>query len=145
MVLQGSCCCGNITLSWDANATLLVPRACQCSYCVSRQAAWVGQTGTSFHVTIHRPEHHRIITQGSRTARFHECTSCNTVVFATALLEREHYGILNAHCLQQYPDLAAPVQTDFSTQDPERKRSRWRRNWCHPVAIEYGALERNLT
>lgn len=145
MILQGSCGCGNITLSWDADGTILIPRACQCSYCAARRAAWVSQRSTAFHVTIHRPENHRTITQGSRIARFHECTCCKTTVFATALLERESYGILNARCLQQYSRLAAPVTTDFSAQDPERKQSRWRRNWCHPVMIEYGVHEHRLT
>ena len=138
MAIKGQCECGNIQLHWQTVDLSLVPRACGCEYCAEHGAHWVSKHGTRFTAMINRPEQHRTVTHGSRSARFHECTHCNQPVFISADLQGEVFGVLNASCLSNPAGFAKPVAADFSSQNAEQKQERWRRNWCSPVTIAYG-------
>ena len=133
--MHGSCRCRNFEVIWQIVDFSLVPRACQCTYCVSKSAAYVSKSGTKFEVTIHNETLHRVVQHGSNSAFFHECAHCNELVFVTAEIEDELYGVLNAYCLQNKLGFATPVETVFDTQTAAQKRQRWRLNWCHPVVV----------
>lgn len=132
----GSCKCKNIEIHWQVIDLTLVPRACLCSYCISKGAAYVSKPHSKFEATIHDDNSYSKVQHGSRSAIFHECTNCKIVVFVTAEIGGEVYGALNANCLINKMGFSNPVSTDFSTESGAEKRERWRKNWCQPVLIK---------
>ncbi len=141
MSLRGSCRCNNIEVLWHTVDYSIVPRACQCEYCLAKGAAYVCKSGTAVDVCIHKEPLHRISMHGSKTARFHECGHCGDVVFVTADIDGDVYGVLNALCMKNKLGFSAAVPTDYSAEAAETKRDRWRQNWCHPVTISSRSSE----
>lgn len=137
MSMHGHCRCNNIQLVWRTMDYSVVPRACQCSYCLAKGAAYVSKSGTTVEVRIHNKRLHAIITHGSQLAEFHECGACADLVLVTAHIDGESYGALNARCMDNKPGFAAAVAIDCSGHTAEQKRLRWRQNWCSPVRIQF--------
>lgn len=135
MSIYGHCDCRNIEVIWHTVDYSVAPRACQCDYCLARDAAYVSKAGTRVEVSIHNSKLHRIVRQGSESAEFHECGNCGRIVLATVELDGELYGALNANQLKNPRGFASPVKTDWSGQSAAQKLERWRQNWCHPVRI----------
>lgn len=135
MTMRGSCECNNIKIAWQIVDCSLVPRACQCEYCLSKSAAYVSKAGTKFEAVIQNKNLYKIIQHGSNCAKFYECANCSQVVFVTAEIEGEIYGALNANCLHNKLGFSPSIQTNVSAQSADQKRERWRQNWCCPVLI----------
>ena len=135
MSITGSCDCNNFEIFWHTVDHSLVPRACQCDYCLPRGAAYVSKSRTKFDVLIHNTKLHKQVQQGSHTAVFHECAGCEQVVCVTSEIDGEMFGALNARCLNNKFGFPAPIQTDFGEQTADQKRERWRQNWCCPVKV----------
>ncbi|MBV1908008.1 MAG: hypothetical protein KUG78_01735 [Kangiellaceae bacterium] len=135
MSILGHCKCKNIKVTWHVIDYSMSPRACQCDYCSSKNAAYVSKSGSKVEVKINDKSHHKIVTQGSQTAKFHECANCNDIVFVTAEIAGLVYGIINADILQNKFAFSAPQETDFSGQSQQQKLERWQKNWCCPVTI----------
>ena len=133
--MYGSCNCKNIEIQWQTIDLSLVPRACQCSYCLAKGAAYVSKTRSSFQAIIHNERCYAKVQQGSRSAIFHECTNCDVVVFVTAQINGDVYGALNANCLLNKVGFSTPIITDFGTESVTQKQHRWAKNWCLPVII----------
>jgi hypothetical protein len=133
--MRGRCSCNNIEVLWHTVDYSVVPRACQCDYCLAKNAAYVSKSGTTVEVFIHKRDQHRITTQGSGVARFHECGNCGELVLVTADIDGEIYGALNATCLSNKLGFSPPVLVDYTGDTAVRKRERWRQHWCHPVRI----------
>ena len=131
--MRGNCRCNNIQIVWHTVDYSVVPRACQCEYCLTKGAEYVSKSGTAVDVVVHKERHHRIIMHGSRIARFHECANCGDVVLVTAEIDGTNYGVLNAMCMKNKLGFPAPVQAYLSDRTAEQKRDRWRQNWCYPV------------
>ena len=136
MGMHGNCRCRNIEVSWQIRDYSLVPRACQCTYCLQHAAAWVSKSGSNFAVTIHNTERYSTVEQGSHTALFHQCANCDQVVFVTTCIDGELYGALNANCMHNKSGFPKPLATDFSAQSAVEKLTRWQQHWCRPVIIE---------
>lgn len=143
MSITGGCSCNNIEITWHTVDHSLVPRACQCDYCLSKAAAYVTKSGTRFDVLIRSEKFHKKVQHGSNSAVFHECTNCNQVIFVTSEIEGELYGALNAIHLNSKQGFSASVKANFSSQTAEQKRERWRQNWCRPVLITSLARGKN--
>ena len=135
MSMYGSCSCRNIEVRWQITDLSLVPRACQCSYCTSKETAYVSKSRSKFEAIIHDDACYGKVQHGSKNATFHECMNCDVVVFVTAVIDGEVYGALNAKCLINKMGFSTPVLTDFSRESGTQKQERWRRNWCWPVLI----------
>lgn len=135
MSMRGSCDCNNIEIIWHVIDYSLVPRACQCDYCVTKSAAYVSKSATKFEAIIRNNNLHKTVQQGSNSAVFHECANCDQVIFVTIEIDGELYGALNANHLNNKLGFSTPVKTNFSSQTAQQKQERWRQNWCHPVSI----------
>lgn len=133
--MYGSCKCKNIEVQWQTIDHSLVPRACQCSYCMSKGAAYVSKSGSKVEATIHDSNSYGKVQHGSKNAIFHECTNCGDVVFVSVEIDGEMYGAINANCLTNKMGFSNPLLTNFSGESGAEKRKRWRENWCHPVLI----------
>ncbi len=130
-----SCRCKNIEIDWQLTDRSLVPRSCQCSYCVSKGAAYISKSGSKFSVRIHNNKLHRTVQHGSNSAIFHECGHCDSLVFVTVEIDGDLYGAVNSKCVGTDLQFAEAIKTHFEDQSPESKQLRWRQNWCCPVSI----------
>ncbi len=129
MSIYGQCSCGNLKIKWNCIDYSMSPRACQCEYCLSHNAAYVSKPGSVFELSVKDETQHKIVTQGSNTAFFHECSYCQSVVAVTAEIDGELYGIINANILSNKFEFAASVKTNFDGQTKQDKQKRWQQNW----------------
>lgn len=139
--MEGRCHCGNITLNWQPELPLAAPRACQCDYCRQRQAAYVSDSRTGFLVYIQHRDRHKIVTHGTQTAEFHECSACDRLVFVSSLIEDEHYGVINIRCLKA-EDIGEKscdpaVVVSFADEELAARLARRKNNWCTPIRLIY--------
>jgi len=141
MSMRGSCNCNNFEILWRTVDYSVVPRACQCEYCLARGAAYVSKSGTAIEVRVRNDNLHRIVTHGTGSAGFHECAGCGDLVLVTAAIGNELYGALNAGCMDNKLGFSEPVQTHFVSQTVAQRRERWRQNWCCPVRITASSNE----
>lgn len=141
MSIRGHCRCRNIEVHWQLVDYSLVPRRCQCEYCLARDAAYVSKAGSRVDITIHKPALHEIHQQGSMSASFHECGHCHDLVLVTAEIDGELFGALNANCLHNPRGFGESVAMTLYDQSAEQKIARWRQNWCHPVFIHLAEQE----
>lgn len=137
MSVYSSCRCKNIEIDWQLTDRSLIPRSCQCSYCVSKGAAYISKSGSKFSVKIHNKKLHNTLQHGSRYAIFHECGHCDSLVFVTAEINGDLYGVINSKYVRSDFPLAESIKTNFEDQAPETKLLRWRQNWCCPVSIAF--------
>ncbi len=135
MSIRGNCSCKNIQITWQLVDHSLVPRACQCDYCLSKSAAYVSKSGSRFEVHINNHKLHKIIQHGSNSADFHECGNCGQVVFVTVEIDDELYGALNANLLHNKFGFSEAVKANFSNQSAEQKIQRWCQNWSIAVIL----------
>lgn len=130
MSIKGSCQCKNIKIVWYCFDYSMFPRACQCEYCVSKNAAYVSKSGTHFDVSIKDVSLHKVVTQGSLSASFHECSICGDIVFVSVEIEGQTYGALNANILVNKFGFNKPQKVSFDGQTSSEKQQRWKNNWC---------------
>ena len=130
LIMYGCCPCKNIEIHWQLVDLSLVPRACQCSYCLSRHSACVSKAGTHFSVTIHNEAYHRVRTNGFETAQFHECSVCDRLVFVTSEIEKVLYGAISVYCLHNKQGFAEPVNVSFAGESLTERLARRQQNWC---------------
>jgi hypothetical protein len=102
---------------------------------LGKGASYVSKSGTAVDVLIHKTRQYKIVTQGSGSAWFHECSACGDVVCVTVQIDGTIYGALNAQCMKNKLGFPVAEKTDLSGQTITQKRDRWRQNWCHPVTI----------
>ena len=133
--MRGHCKCRNIELVWHCVDFSIVPRKCQCSFCSDKDMAYVFKAGTRIDMQVHKNSSYQTRTQGSGTARFHQCSGCGEVVAVTAEIEDQTFAALNARCMQNKFGFAAPREPEFHEQTVEEKLRSWRQNWCCPVRI----------
>jgi len=126
----GSCRCGNIELHWQLVDRSLVPRCCQCEYCVGKALAWVSKSGTRLRCAVHRSAFHRTVTHGTQTARFHECTYCDMPVFASSEVDGDHYAVVNAACMQTQEAFVSGRPISFADETLAQRETRRKANWC---------------
>ena len=130
MSIQGKCRCGNIKTNWNCVDYTMTPRACQCTYCSDKNAAYLAKPGSLFELSINDKSNHKQVKQGSQTATFHECSFCDSLIAVTVEIDNTLYGILNAEFLNNKFEFSDPVETNFDGQSVDEKQQRWQRNWC---------------
>lgn len=131
------CRCKNIKIEWSIRDFSLVPRACQCNFCLSKNAQWLSKSGSRFELSINYRQHYRLTQQGTNTAYFHQCTHCGEFTAATAIIGKQRYGAINANCLNAPHRFADAKRVTPSSLDSALSRQNiWQQNWCSPVTIQ---------
>lgn len=122
----GQCHCGAIRVIFET-ARILVPRACQCSFCRKHGARTVADPEGSAVLEL-GPDTLRY-RFGSGTTDFLICGRCGIYVGAAAELDGQIYATLNLNALDDpRPDLAAtPVSYDGEEANAkaDRRREKW--------------------
>lgn len=136
MTMHGSCSCGNFKVRWQTVDYSVVPRQCQCDYCLEKGCAYVSKSGSRIDVSVARRHFHRTVRQGSKRALFHECGHCGDLVLVTVEIEGEVFGALNASCMTNRQGFSPVLTVDFSHEAEQEKVQRWSKNWCSPVRIQ---------
>lgn len=133
--MHGGCACGNLQFAWRNIDFSLVPRACTCDYCRAQSVAWLSKSGTALAVTVRSEALHRVTEQGSGQACFHECASCEQLVWVDAHLGGERYGAVNCNCLRDRARFPAARDIQLTELTAAEKLARWQQNWCCPVTL----------
>ena len=133
--LEGRCHCGNLSVHWQTVDYSVAPRACQCSFCRERDAAWVSKPGSRVRLAVRDTTGYRVVRQGSETARFYECAHCAAVMLVAFDDGEDTFAALNARYLRNPRGFGATVEVDYSGQGEGDKVPRWRANWCCPVQL----------
>ena len=132
--MDGSCTCGNLFLRWPG-AVVSDIRACQCSYCVEKNAAYASDPAHPFSLSMLDPSLHSVVHNGTGTAEFHECGHCGDLVCVTWSDHEDTYGVVNARCLRDVNSLSISKPICFDSESEFERLDRRRRNWCSGVSI----------
>ena len=135
MNIRGNCQCKNIIINWAVRDFSLIARACQCLYCLNKQANWISKTGSNFSVDIRYSKKYNVMSNGTHLAKFHECLNCEDVVAVTALIDNKRYGAVNLNCLSMAHRFPTPKKLNPHNSTKTERLTSWQQNWCSPVQI----------
>ena len=133
---SGKCHCDNVSVIFSTKLAIheLVPRACDCDFCVQHGASWLSDPAGSLKVVINESHRLRHKQQGSNTANFAYCETCGVLVFASHQQNSVRYAALNSRCLDHREYLPEPAPVSPKTLSKEDKVSRWLQYWS-PCSI----------
>lgn len=141
-VHQGSCYCGNITVTVKTPNegsdpfTATVPRECDCDYCTMHGAAWVSTPDAVLEVEIQNEAAINLFEQGSDTARFWLCQRCGVVPAVTCDIDGSRKGAVNANCMLERAELPTARKSSPKELSAEDKKDRWSDLWIDKVVIK---------
>lgn len=134
-VFSGGCHCRRITLVFEAMdaASDLRPRACDCTFCRTHDAAWLSDPDGMLRIDAHgdAPLRER---QGDQRADFLRCAHCGDVLAVMFEDDGMTFGAVNASRLDE-ADFGAPVAVSPRQLPADEKTARWRRLWTPGVRI----------
>ena len=139
--MLGSCRCNNLQVDWQIKDFSLVPKACQCDYCTSKNAAYVAKPGSKFSLTVKHNNQYRPHQNGrpspnnEPSAVFHECLNCKDLVAVTCEIGGVNYGLINVHTLKQRERFPAVKAYPFVDQELSVRLHARQQNWSSPVTV----------
>ena len=134
---EGRCRCGQITLNFTTaqEPAAITPRACDCSFCQARGAAYVSDPAGGLLIRVatsdglHR--HHN----GANLADFLLCNQCDTLMAVSFERDGHCYGAVNAPVLQEFPSFAKAVVVSPQQLSADEKVARWLQVWVPEVQL----------
>ena len=137
VALRGGCRCAALAIeaTLERPASAYSPRACDCSFCRERGAAWLSDPNGVLRLVQRNDADALHCRQGSGQADFIACAHCGTLMIAACEIDGHLYAAVNAHVFQG---------TQFAPEQPaspqhlsrEAKRERWRQLWFAEVCVE---------
>lgn len=140
--MLGSCRCKNLRVNWQIKDFSLIPKACGCNYCVSKNAAYVAKPGSKFTLSVQHANQYRAHANGrpspdgEPSAVFHECLFCEELVAVTCTIDEVSYGIINVNALDQRERFPETKSYSFVDQALPVRLEHRKNNWSYPVSIE---------
>lgn len=137
-VHQGSCYCGNITVTvtTDEPFASTVPRECDCDYCTMHGAAWTSVPDAVLEIEIQNEAAINLFEQGSDTARFWLCQRCGVVPAVTCDIDGRRKGAVNANCMLERKTFPPARQVSPKELTLDEKKDRWSGSWINKVVIK---------
>lgn len=136
-VLRGGCRCAALAIEATLTqpAATYVPRACDCTFCRERGAAWLSDPQGVLRLVQRDDGDALHCRQGSGQADFIACAHCGTLMIVACEMDGHLYAAVNAHVLNA---AAFAPEQPASPQHltPEAKRERWRQLWFAEVCVE---------
>ena len=137
VVLRGGCRCAALAIEATLTqlASAYTPRACDCSFCRERGAAWLSDSNGKLRL-VQRDDADAVHSrQGSGQADFIACAHCGTLMMVACEMDGRLYAAVNAHV---FPGAQFAPEQPASPQhlSPEAKRERWRQLWFAEVCVE---------
>lgn len=135
---QGSCYCGNITVTVtsDKDLTKETPRACDCDFCRMNAAAWTSIPDAVLEIEIQNEAAINLFEQGSDTARFWLCQRCGVVPAVTCDIDGHRKGAVNANCMLEHEKFPASRSASPKELSADAKKDRWSDLWIDKVIIK---------
>lgn len=135
---QGSCYCGNITVTvtCDTPLSAITPRACDCDFCQMHGIQWFSAPNARLEIEIQNEAAINLFEQGSESARFWLCQRCGVVPAVTCEIDGHRKGAVNAKVMNSYADFAAPQTISPKTLSADDKKTRWSEVWIDKVVIK---------
>jgi hypothetical protein len=137
-LLRGGCRCGALALEVLLTRPLpdYAPRACDCSFCSERGAAWLSDPAGSLRL-VQRDEAAVLrCRQGSNQADFIACSHCGALVMVACEIDGHLYAAVNARVIAGADAFAPEQPASPQLLAPDDKRLRWRHLWFGRVEID---------
>ncbi|MEM8659725.1 MAG: hypothetical protein AAGF35_02460 [Pseudomonadota bacterium] len=103
----------------------------------------MGEPGSRLRVTIQDTSLHKVLKQGTQTADFHQCSGCDQIVFASCVIDGEHYAVINAATLVDQHKLRNAIDTDFDGESLDVRLARRKTKWCYLEAFNRDTADLN--
>lgn len=136
MLICGSCHCGNIAfeLLWEPEPIEIPARACTCSFCAKHGGVWTSCPTGRLRVTIADQTRVSPYAFGTKTARFHVCTTCGVVPVVTSDIEGKTYAVVSVNAFRGVDRaLLKLAPATFDAEDEPSRLARRKRNWIPSV------------
>jgi hypothetical protein len=128
---RGDCTCGAVSLEITLPKPIdtYTPRACDCSYCTPRSAAYLSDPSGA--VQIWAPSESGLCKerQGSETATMLLCAACNGLLGAVCEIDGRLLGAVNIRALERYTAVPPAQTVHLSELDADTKVQRWSDLW----------------
>lgn len=139
--LHGQCRCGNIrfTLACEPMPEQLPARACDCSFCTARGAAWTSIPGAALRIHVADPTRQALHRFATGTADFHICATCDDLPVVTSNIDGQLHAVVNVGTLRDLPERRLLRQPISLGDEPANVRlARRKRGWIGDVQITVG-------
>lgn len=135
---QGSCYCGNITVTVITDEEFLTntPRECDCDFCRMNGAAWASVPDAVLEIEIQNEAAINLFEQGSDTARFWLCQRCGVVPAVTCDIDGHRKGAVNANCMLAHASFPKARQVSPKELSADEKKDRWSDVWINKVVVK---------
>ena len=142
MNIAGKCHCGNISFdfNWPGDENRMPVRACECTFCVPRNATYTSHPDGSLSTYIRDETRISKYRFGTKTADFYVCSTCGFVPFVTSEIEGNLYGVVNVNTLQSIDKNILEHSTgSFDGEGTGERLTRRSRSWIPNVIISITA------
>jgi hypothetical protein len=135
---QGSCYCGNITVTVTCDTPLseIKPRACDCTFCQMHGAHWFSTPNAHLEIEIQNEAAINLFEQGSESARFWLCQRCGVMPAVTCDIEGDRKGAVNAKVMIDHAEFSSATKASPKTLSPDAKKARWNDVWIDKVTVK---------
>jgi hypothetical protein len=126
---SGKCICGSVAIKFTLPKSInsLVPRACDCDFCRTRNIAYLSHPEGK--IVIQSTLQLDPLKQGSNQAEFLTCKTCQQVIAVSFNSTKAYVGALNSKVLDVYSALAAPEIVSPQKLNANEKIQRWTSLW----------------
>lgn len=133
---SGACHCGNISyqLSSRLDWKKLVPRQCQCSFCMKHNNRYLSDPASRLQVTIGQQpvSYYRF---GHQLADFMVCGCCGVMPMVSSVIDGRRYAVININTLEPAQEYSAVVPVDHDGEGLDTRLQQCRENWIADVTI----------
>ena len=137
-VLKGSCHCGRLSLGFETAIAPADyhPRACDCSFCVKHDAAYISDPKGSLTFRVKGEEALARYRQGSGAVECLICRECGVYVGAIFEDEGKIIGTVNARCIDGDVGFGSRQTVSPQQLGRDEKAGRWREIWTPVTGVE---------
>jgi hypothetical protein len=127
----GGCECGAVRFDYRCREPLAqqVARACQCEFCLPREASYLSDSVSELEVRIRDRRYLYAHRFGTATAEFMHCAVCNTEVYVACDIDGTRYALVRAAALDEFTALGGTSEVSHDDESLEQRLSRRARNW----------------
>ena len=142
MVLQGSCHCGRLSVTFTTGTPVeeLPLRACQCTFCRRHGGLTTSDPAGEIVLTVSEPPADGWYRFGTGMTEFWVCPRCGVYVGGYVESGGQGRAVVNTRALDARDDFTqAPTPMDYGRETREERLARRMRVWS-PARIERGPM-----
>ncbi|MEP5766605.1 MAG: hypothetical protein ABJ308_18550 [Halieaceae bacterium] len=134
---QGACACGAVQFTFSSSDDLeaLVPRACQCEFCLPGAVSYLSDPAGRLEVRVKDRRYLYAHVFGTGTADFMHCAACNHLVFVRSEIDGQLYGLAVVQALDAWPLSLATQAMNYDGESLQERVQRRADNWIQQVEV----------